>query len=247
MSKPGPKMNALQRAEVRSIVATLRKRGCTQTMIQSILLERHGIEVSQPMVSHYIRQIMQEYEAREEYSVKAWVELQIDQMMMVRREAWDAYDKSKEDATKCVEESQAVLVPANMLDKGAAADMLASAERLKRIVTVQGRLPDNAYLATIMDTIKEECKLRSLYPDPKNPGGNQQVQVNIDINSVLAAATKQTTEAKLLEIVQPKPVEQSPVAGLKELPQAKEALSEASQLSNEELLKKILGKQEDRQ
>ncbi len=219
------KWTKTQRAEIRSIVAALDRRGFTQREMVVLLAERHGYEMSQPMVGKYLKLVRDEYNSREVTDRHEMVQLRLEQYKEIRKEAWMAYDKSMLDAHSCEEHSQTVLVPAQMLDPDASATALASAERLKRIIVVAGRLPEDGYLSIILKTLEDENKLLGLYPDPKQ--ANNVNQVNIDVGAILAEATRLAQQqGQVLQQPEPK-------IGLKE--------KVPEELSDADLLSKIMG------
>lgn len=216
MARAGAKMGKVQRAEVRSILADLDRRGYTQMEMVGILRDRHGIQLTQPMVSGYLKQVWQAYQERERESQHAAQQNKCEQYRMIRKLAWEAYDRSQQDATKVVEEAQAVLVRAGE-DPTAA---LESAERLRRIVTVEGRLPDNAYLRTILETLEAERVMLGLDAPKQVVQQGSGVHVTTNIINV-EQLTKSFKEQALLEAkgMVEQALPQAPVVGLKELPQ----------------------------
>jgi predicted transcriptional regulator len=103
--------------------------------------------VTQGQVSYDIKKIRDRYAkmATEHYAAK--VAQKRVEYREVRKEAWEAWERSKEDARRRVEETGT---------GGSGSTWEKTAE------TTEGRLPDNSYLKTIVDTLKAECDLEGL-------------------------------------------------------------------------------------
>lgn len=87
----------------------------------------------------------------------------------IRAEAWAAWERSKEDAVKNVEEKIPIPEDENNGDeertKRPRKRRMTAEEsliKIKEILTREGRLPANAYLATIMETHKADRELLGL-------------------------------------------------------------------------------------
>jgi len=148
MAAPKLKSRTAQE-EVKSLIAKMDRRGWTQYEIKEGLKDR-GIDLSQGMISNYLKKIREEYREVMFLNRKEKVEEKLAQYREIRKEAWEAYDKSRENAEKEQEEF------------GLDGDMEGSEVRIKRILTTEGRLPDNAYLTTIMKTLESERALLGL-------------------------------------------------------------------------------------
>lgn len=216
----GTKHTKGQRLEIKSIVATQDRRGLSMTEIAEVLRERHGYSMSPQMVAGYRRQVWEEYNKRNKDNREAMMEEKREQYRMLRKLAWEAWDRSQENATKVVEESQAVVVPVG----GDASGALESAERLRRIVTCEGRLPDNAYLKTILETLEAERQLFGL-DEPRRKIEEPGTLVNVNVSQVnIESLTRSFKEQAMLEAKalvenarQQQQSQQLPI-GLKELP-----------------------------
>jgi hypothetical protein len=127
------------------------RRGFGQFDIQDALL-KEGFDLSQPMISVYLKKIREDYKRQEVEDRAAKVRAKLEEYRDIRREAWLAYDRSQKDTFK--EQSEYAISE----DEG----LEGSEQRIKRIVTIEGRLPENAYLTTIMNTLKAERELLGL-------------------------------------------------------------------------------------
>lgn len=141
---------------VKSLIAKYDGRGYTQTMIVGLLKRELGVDISQPMVGIYKRQVWQELARDYKHNRDEAKAQKLEQLRDVRREAWDAWVRSSEDARKTVEEySQGK-------EQVSPDDYITSEELVKRVETREGRLPDCAYLNTIRQTLKDERDLLGL-------------------------------------------------------------------------------------
>lgn len=145
------KLTQTQRGQVRALIAKMDRRGFGQFDIKDALL-REGFDLSQPMISVYLKKIREDYKRQEVEDRAAKVRAKLEEYRDIRREAWLAYDLSQKDTFK--EQSEYAISE----DEG----LEGSEQRIKRIVTIEGRLPENAYLTTIMNTLKAERELLGL-------------------------------------------------------------------------------------
>jgi predicted transcriptional regulator len=130
-----------------------------------------ALGVSQPMISYDLKIVRRRYIESQIANRAEQVALKLEQYHEVRSEAWAAWERSKADAGNVVEKF------ADSLGKGE--------QRIKRIVVREGRLPDNAYLTTIMKTLEAERHLLGL--DEQAKGVTADVVMTI-INSFAEAA-----------------------------------------------------------
>lgn len=152
MAAPKLKSRTAQE-EVKSLIAKMDRRGWTQYEIKEGLKDK-GIDLSQGMISNYLKKIREEYREVMFLNRKEKVEEKLAQYREIRKEAWEAYDKSRENAEK--EQEEFATIPTE--DEG----LEGSEMRIKRILTTEGRLPENAYLTTIMKTLESERALLGL-------------------------------------------------------------------------------------
>lgn len=162
-----------EREQVLAFVAKLDRRGYTQFDIKYELQRELGIDVSQPMISIYLKQIRLRYREQQIIERRVKVNEKVEQLRDIRREAWDAWRRSSEDATKMVEEF------GSEMEAVGQDDYVTSERLLKRISTSEGRLPDNAYLQTIRAALKDERDLLGL--DQVTPATQTNVNVGVGI------------------------------------------------------------------
>lgn len=150
-----------QKLEILQLVAKLDRRGWSQFQIRDEVERQFGTSFAQPMVSRWLKEIREEYRKTIMAERREAVAAKVEQYRDIRREAWLAWERSGEDAKKLVEEystsSESVGVD----------DSVTSEELIKRIITKEGRLPENAYLNTIMKTLEAERELLGL-DEPKD-------------------------------------------------------------------------------
>ena len=124
---------------------------------------------------------------RKEFAAHEWqdIAVKLRQYAEIRREAWLAWERSKEDSEKVVEEFDlkpevpkcpqckqarewpgcsnvfhAVLSPfAEVAGSAGIGEFAASEVAIRRVTTREGRLPDNRYLQTIVNALDAERKL----------------------------------------------------------------------------------------
>lgn len=147
--------------EILQLVAKLDRRGWTQFQIRDEVERQFGTSFAQPMVSRWLKEIRQQYRETMISERREAVAAKVEEYREIRREAWLAWERSGEDAEKLVEEYGVVSEPAGFDDS------VTSEVLIKRIITREGRLPDNAYLATIVKTLEAERELLGL-DEPKD-------------------------------------------------------------------------------
>ena len=150
-----------QREERLTEVAAMHRRGMTQTDIAK------AVGVTQPQIAYDLREVRTRYQATQLDDHGALVAEKLEQYRDVRREAWLAWERSKEDAGMVVEE----FVDASESD----GSRDGSERRIRRVATKAGRLPGNQYLLTIMRTLDAERELLGL--DPEKPAAQNNLNV----------------------------------------------------------------------
>ncbi len=142
-------------------VARLDRRGWSQREIA----ER--MNVSQQQVCYDLKMLRRRYAAAQKPETAAAVEEKRQQFREVRKEAWDAWERSKENREREVKEKIS----------GILGGEASATQKLKAVRTIEGRLPENEYLRTILMTLREEAELDALYPPkkiaPTNPEGTE--------------------------------------------------------------------------
>lgn len=188
MARPKLKTKTEKEA-VLAEVAKLDRRGHTQHEIRKLLASTLGVKVGQPMVSIYLKEIRTNYVRIQTEQRAELVAEKVEQYREVRREAWAAWERSKRNSVRRVKESSPPppqrdekLPGVRGFKRKDAAEPAESLRLLKQIVTQEGRLPANEYLATVMRTLEAECKLLGLEPETVN---QQQVNIFTDLRKLL--------------------------------------------------------------
>ena len=184
-----------QREERLTEIAALHRRGMTQVEIAEAL------GVSQPQIAYDLRIIQTRYQRTQLDARGALVAEKLAQYRDIRREAWLAWERSKEDAGMVVEE----FVDANESDSTEGSE-----RRIRRVVTKAGRLPNNQYLQTIMATHKAERELLGL--DPEKPAAQNTLNVVVagaefwsGLAKQVAASMPLAVEARVVQAVEFQP------------------------------------------
>jgi predicted transcriptional regulator len=153
MIMPGPgSRTKTKRERDMELMARMDRRGYSQYQIA-----RH-LGISQPQVCYDLKEIRKRYTEAISEEYRAKVEEKRQQLREVRVEAWRAWEKSKADARKVTEE-------VGFGPRG---------EVEKTTKTTEHRLPDPAYLKTIIDTLKQESELDGLNAPKK-------IQANVSV------------------------------------------------------------------
>jgi hypothetical protein len=137
-------------ARIDAEIAKLDGRGWSQWDIAQ------SVGMSQPMVSMRLKRMREAYNRKEAKEINGTRNQQLDQLRDVRREAWLAWNRSMSDAER------QEFGPLKDLE----GNLLGDEVLLKRVV--EGRLPENAYLNTVMSTLKAERELLGLDAEKKN-------------------------------------------------------------------------------
>lgn len=151
------KFTRAERENVLVLVTKYRNRGYTQHEVRQKLEDDHGVVVSQSMVAKYEKRVIERYQKLQVKLAAQTVEQKLEQLAEVRKEAWEAWERSKLDARKRTKE----VTPAyDFVDSDGT--LRQSEERIKIIRTVEGRLPSNQYLQTVLATIEQERAMLGL-------------------------------------------------------------------------------------
>ncbi len=142
------KRTKTEREEALAETAKWDRRGCSLRDIAS----KMGVDHKQ--VDYDLKIIRRRYAESTLMERGAMVAEKIAQLQEVRAEAWEAWEVSKTNKERQVKEK--------VTEGGAGPDH--QAERLKAIITTEGRLPENAYLQTVLKTLEDEADLLDLYP-----------------------------------------------------------------------------------
>lgn len=164
----GRKRTPTEREESLAVIAKLDRRGYSQPQISKV------VGVSQQQVCNDLKQIRKRYRDSQVDERIAKVEDAVARLEAVIQEAWEAWDRSKEDAVKEVTEE----LPGEPAPNGEGSVKVAG----KMTKTVEGRLPHEKYLVIIKDAEVEICKLRELYP------AKDALSVNVNTNVTMMKA-----------------------------------------------------------
>jgi len=179
----------LLKEEVLSVVAKYHRRGYTQQQIREKLKSDVKLEVSVPMVCNYVKEIRKRYAATTQETHAALVAEKVEQFNEVIREAWDAYERSKEDVQKRHVKRDLRKVP-----KDAPVEKVRSKntrfksteqeiEEILKVVQVmtmrEGRLPANEFLLTIIRAHELQMKLLGVL-DSSTVNNNTVNVLNVD-------------------------------------------------------------------
>ncbi len=224
---------ATEKEAVFAEVAKLDRRGYSQPRIAQL------VGVSQPRVSMMLKELRQKYAKTQMAATADSVAEKLEQFREARAELWEAWEKSKKDHERRVEEygrpregkegdgKPELKVPRPKPEKGKKGTPLPgsiedSLERFKLIVTAEGRLPQSTYMSLILQTLQAECELLML---TKREGINLSVGIgSVDWAKVLVEVAAAKAEAAhppihLLPLVTPAVVTDSPpAAGKMEVP-----------------------------
>lgn len=176
---------ASKQAWVQAEIARLDRRGLTHSEIA------RAVDLSPAMVPYYLKKIRARYAQAILQEREGLVEEKLYQYRDIRAEAWLAWDRSQLDLVRTTKEvttspprkekgngkgtngagqqgptkgkTRIVKGPDGRMTRAEVVeDMMTSQERLKTIVTREGRLPNNEYLTTVIRTLEAERKLLGL-------------------------------------------------------------------------------------
>lgn len=164
---PPPKTRTkTEREEVLAKVAQLDRRGYTQ----KVIAEKVGVSI--PQICYYLKKLRMRYIEAQLEDRSALVAMKIEQYREIRKEAWEAWERSKEDKLREVKDFGTPVLRFKLKDEdqeeksdSARINQLSVEECLvliKKTVTKEGRLPSSEYLNIIMETLTAERKLLGL-------------------------------------------------------------------------------------
>jgi predicted transcriptional regulator len=156
-----PKRTKTQRQEDLVKVAQMDRKGYTQERIAK------EMGVCQAQICYDLKRLREKYAAQQHMEMQASIWEKVAQYRMIREEAWDAWERSKQDYTK--EYYEKVGEPDGQGGQ--------KVERLKLVKTVEGRLPNNEYMRTIVMCLEKESELLGL---TQKQGSIQIVNMGID-------------------------------------------------------------------
>lgn len=227
---------AAEKEMVLSEIARLDRRCYTQQMIRDDLARRGILSVSVPMICNYLKEIRRRYATSTIENRDAVVREKVEQIREVIRTAWEAYDRSCLDGVRKVTE-RAVRrgkddeqpppskpVSAAQLKKGrgvlssktgkmmsARQEVEETLQRIKVIVTREGRVPANEFLQTIIRSVELECRLLGLLDREKDQAGANQLVVTVDWASMLSPSAVSDHDVLAAKLASLPPADQLPI------------------------------------
>lgn len=202
----GPKIKShVLREQVLAEIAKFDRRGYTQRQIGEVLKETFNLELAQTTISSYLKTIRTSYHKARMAEHADLVAEKLEQYREIRAEAWMAYERSKENRDKTV--SEYVMLPEDTgireapVAGGLVGKLKALAERrlmkemqkVKEIITREGRLPATSYLDLIMKTLEAERELLGLDEAKKI----DVTQVSLPWDQILQAAGVDPVEERI--------------------------------------------------
>jgi predicted transcriptional regulator len=187
-------LSEYQHQQNKDKVAELYRRGLTRRYVAKQL------NVSESQVAKYWKEIVAEYREDREDDIESAVFKKLEEYGEIKREAWEAWEKSKDPIEKELYETVTSDFGVKTL-----------ARRYK-----EGRLPHSAYLEIIMSCIKEERVLLGLNP-VKNVTGSMAIGgVSFDwdlfVQEVNRPNLRNEAEERIYEglprvVINPEPIE----------------------------------------
>lgn len=241
---PGPKLHSpLEYDMVMELVARMSRRGHTQHEIREALDKELGVVVGQGTVSTYLKQVRVRYQKTERENSAELVGEKLAQIQEVRKEAWAAYERSKQDTDKSVQEW--VMLPEDISKREPNGSLKSKIERqlmgqlrkVKEIITRQGRVPGAEYLRIVMDTLEAEREMLGLDEakkvditqttmnwdflagvDTPDPIEEKIEQVGIEDKKLTEPILLQENDTPVAEILEIRPAEQVESNGVHDVP-----------------------------
>lgn len=158
----GPKMKSLRKTvELRAEIARLARFGLSSIQIAKRLPPE--LAVSQQRVHTIIQETLAEYRRMTVRDTNELVQEKLQQWQDLRAEAYAAFEESRKNAEKTIEEQALKTQFKNVNGR-----KVPAGERMKitkLVKQLEGRLPANEYLNTIAVCLREEQKLQGLIDD----------------------------------------------------------------------------------
>jgi hypothetical protein len=129
----------------RAEITKLKRRGWSNQMIAEHLGVAYGTVCADWKV------VITEITRHRDEDAKALIAEKLEEIAEIKKEAWEGWIKSKEDAMKRVEESISS----------------ATGAREKNSLETVGQTGNPSFLATVIKCVESECKLLCLFPDKK--------------------------------------------------------------------------------
>lgn len=165
-----------ERELVKVLVARMYRRGHTISEIASAATSKFRKNFTYQSVRLIVLALRDGMVAvRPERTYAAMVEEKVEELREVRKEAWTAWEDSKGDSIRVVEEEvkpsdRDRSRPRTANDNGKANDKTPvlpptvkdELVRVRRVVMTEGRIPENGFLTTVVKTLESEMKLLGL-------------------------------------------------------------------------------------
>ena len=143
-----------QREEHRAEIAKMDRRGYTQREMAAAL------GISQKQVWLDLKLINRRYVETQLAEHGLLIRQRIEQLREVLCEAWRAFEKSRDDKDRSIQETIRKVIDEHNRGR----DVGAAVDRIWVQTVKEARLAGNEYLRTILDVLKELSKLQGLYP-----------------------------------------------------------------------------------
>ena len=169
MAKRGPKREPQQRERDLIIVSQMYLRGDTQqAMADAVSANYEGLSVTRQQISYDIKELHRRWVKEQIINIDAAKARELARVDKLEREAWDAWERSQQDAETITTEKA-------VLAKGADAD-----KRAKEVHRREGQVGDPRFLSVIEWCIERRAKLLGLDAPTKQQSEN----LNIDMGQL---------------------------------------------------------------
>jgi hypothetical protein len=175
--KGGPKRTKTEREHDLAETARLDALGYSQSDIALRL------KVSQPQVSADLKTLRERYEKEQQQSREISLHKHIRGLCHLRKECIEAWERSKLDHEERTVRTFRQVIEAETKTDADGNVMVVRPERIiEKVNTIlhsEGRLPDNSYLRTILDTYKYEAELLGYYAPKVNQLNTKNVHFHL--------------------------------------------------------------------
>jgi len=163
-------LGGVQLEQRTAAIHRLDKAGFTQTEIAL------RIGTSQATVHYHLRKLAEEMRTSRIKDRDANIDRRIAELQLVRQEAWDAWEKSKQDMTMTKQEQGLVKVYSEPDENGKRRAVGEELSLVKVIDSIESRLPGCEYLQVMRQATMDIAKLQGLFEDVTN--NNTQINVS---------------------------------------------------------------------
>src|ERR1019366_1925590 len=158
--------------DLREEIDKLDRRGYNQHAIAK------AVGIGQSTVAYHLKRIMEDIKKRRLVDFNEGISRRVDDLNEIRREAWDAYERSKSDVESNEKEQAIKKVYEESVDENGKAKRTEVGQEMqlvKVIDKISGRLPGCEYLQVIRAATMDIAKLQGLFDD--RPINNNQINV----------------------------------------------------------------------